>query len=187
MLTSSSADASIGGEATGAMSWAFITSLRKNPNQSYVQLLNSIRDELEGKYQQKPQLSCSHPLSTFIIGLRDAPLLLTSLTRCRSLVCHVDAYSVDCTCGTRTDVTEWLEGFRAQKWNASWLLMTVYIVHVNTSAAKLLWSLLACLTTRDALACYRSRNRQGCKWLRCVLDCEMRMHVYPSARTGTAR
>lgn len=58
-----SADASIGGEATGAMSWAFITSLRKNPNQSYVQLLNSIRDELEGKYQQKPQLSCSHPLS----------------------------------------------------------------------------------------------------------------------------
>jgi len=45
------------------MSWAFITSLKKNPNQSYVQLLNSIRDELEGKYQQKPQLSCSHPLS----------------------------------------------------------------------------------------------------------------------------
>ena len=57
------ADASIGGEATGAMSWAFITALRKNPNQSYVQLLNSIRDELQGKYEQKPQLSCSHPLS----------------------------------------------------------------------------------------------------------------------------
>jgi len=46
------------------MSWAFISALRKNPNQSYVQLLNSIRDELQGKYQQKPQLSCSHPLST---------------------------------------------------------------------------------------------------------------------------
>lgn len=46
------------------MSWAFVTSLKKNPNQSYVQLLNSIRDELEGKYSQKPQLSCSHPLST---------------------------------------------------------------------------------------------------------------------------
>ena len=56
-------DAHIGGQATGAMSWAFITALKKNPNQSYVQLLNSIRDELEGKYQQKPQLSCSHPLS----------------------------------------------------------------------------------------------------------------------------
>ena len=60
--TQTSADASIGGEATGAMSWAFITSLKKNPNQSYVQLLNSIRDELESKYSQKPQLSCSHPL-----------------------------------------------------------------------------------------------------------------------------
>ncbi|OAL46116.1 hypothetical protein IQ07DRAFT_518708 [Pyrenochaeta sp. DS3sAY3a] len=65
--TQTSADASIGGEATGAMSWAFITSLRKNPNQSYVQLLNSIRDELEGKYQQKPQLSCSHPLNVDLL------------------------------------------------------------------------------------------------------------------------
>jgi hypothetical protein len=65
VLTIYRADASIGGEATGAMSYAFITSLRKNPNQSYVQLLNSIRDELQGKYAQKPQLSCSHPLSKF--------------------------------------------------------------------------------------------------------------------------
>jgi len=46
------------------MSWAFITAMRKNPQQSYVQLLNSIRDELATKYTQKPQLSCSHPLST---------------------------------------------------------------------------------------------------------------------------
>lgn len=45
------------------MSWAFVTALRKNPQQSYVQLLNSIRDELATKYTQKPQLSCSHPLS----------------------------------------------------------------------------------------------------------------------------
>lgn len=69
-----SADASISGEATGAMSWAFVTSLKKNPNQSYVQLLNSIRDELEGKYSQKPQLSCSHPLSKCTI-----PLISSSL------------------------------------------------------------------------------------------------------------
>lgn len=47
------------------MSWAFITALKKNPQQSYVQLLNSIRDELQTKYTQKPQLSCSHPLSQF--------------------------------------------------------------------------------------------------------------------------
>jgi len=65
--TQTSADASIQGEATGAMSWAFISSLKKNPNQSYVQLLNSIRDELEGKYKQKPQLSCSHPLNTDLL------------------------------------------------------------------------------------------------------------------------
>ncbi|KAL4881432.1 Metacaspase-1A [Aspergillus karnatakaensis] len=59
-----SQDAQIAGQATGAMSWAFITALRKNPQQSYVQLLNSIRDELEAKYSQKPQLSASHPLGT---------------------------------------------------------------------------------------------------------------------------
>lgn len=45
------------------MSWAFITALKKNPQQSYVQLLNSIRDELASKYSQRPQLSSSHPLS----------------------------------------------------------------------------------------------------------------------------
>ncbi|KAK9441298.1 Metacaspase-1 [Metarhizium brunneum] len=60
-----SADATIASQATGAMSWAFMTTLKKNPQQSYVQLLNSIRDELATKYTQKPQLSCSHPLSTY--------------------------------------------------------------------------------------------------------------------------
>lgn len=57
-----SADATENGEATGAMSYAFIRALSKNPQQSYQQLLSSIRDELSGKYSQKPQLSCSHPL-----------------------------------------------------------------------------------------------------------------------------
>jgi metacaspase-1 len=76
LLTHYRADASIGGEATGAMSWAFITALKKNPNQSYVQLLNSIRDELTGKYAQKPQLSCSHPLSKFLPEFNE--IVLTS-------------------------------------------------------------------------------------------------------------
>lgn len=40
--------------------------MKKNPQQSYVQLLNSIRDELAGRYTQKPQLSCSHPLGKFM-------------------------------------------------------------------------------------------------------------------------
>lgn len=59
-----SADATIANQATGAMSWAFITALKQNPKQSYVELLNSIRDILASKYTQKPQLSCSHPLGT---------------------------------------------------------------------------------------------------------------------------
>ncbi|EPS39180.1 hypothetical protein H072_7073 [Dactylellina haptotyla CBS 200.50] len=59
-----SADTVEGGEATGAMSYAFISALKKNPQQSYQELLNSLREELEGKYAQKPQLSCSHPLDT---------------------------------------------------------------------------------------------------------------------------
>ena len=68
LLTScSSADATIASKATGAMSWAFVTALKKNPQQSYVQLLNSIRDELAKKYTQKPQLSCSHPLGMLTI------------------------------------------------------------------------------------------------------------------------
>ncbi|AEO69817.1 4fd98761-21d0-47e1-8e41-9f4fe46f5cd1 [Thermothielavioides terrestris] len=62
-----SADATIAAKATGAMSWAFITALKQNPHQSYVQLLNSIRDVLETKYTQKPQLSCSHPLDTDLL------------------------------------------------------------------------------------------------------------------------
>ncbi|KAF4619053.1 hypothetical protein G7Y89_g14794 [Cudoniella acicularis] len=57
-----SADATIAAQATGAMSWAFITAMKKNPKQSYVQLLNGIREVLATKYTQKPQLSCSHPL-----------------------------------------------------------------------------------------------------------------------------
>jgi hypothetical protein len=62
LTISNRADATIASQATGAMSWAFITALKKNPQQSYVQLLNSIRDELAKRYTQKPQLSASHPL-----------------------------------------------------------------------------------------------------------------------------
>ncbi|CAO3628397.1 unnamed protein product [Mucor hiemalis] len=57
-----SADAQESGKATGAMSYAFTTSLRKNPNQSYQELLNSVRDILRDKYSQRPQLSSSHPI-----------------------------------------------------------------------------------------------------------------------------
>lgn len=60
--TQTSADASENGTATGAMSFAFISALCKQPNQSYLSLLNCMRDELAGKYTQKPQLSASHPI-----------------------------------------------------------------------------------------------------------------------------
>ncbi|KAI9313649.1 peptidase C14, caspase domain-containing protein [Dichotomocladium elegans] len=57
-----SADAFEAGRSTGAMSHAFTTALRANPNQSYLQLLNSVRQILREKYSQRPQLSSSHPI-----------------------------------------------------------------------------------------------------------------------------
>lgn len=63
-----SADATISSQATGAMSWAFISALTKDPQQTYVELLNSVRDLLETNYSQKPQLSCSHPLGMLCLG-----------------------------------------------------------------------------------------------------------------------
>ncbi|KAJ5475650.1 hypothetical protein N7539_007937 [Penicillium diatomitis] len=60
--TQTSADTFQDGQARGALSWAFIKTLTQWPHQSYLQLLNNIRAELDGKYSQKPQLSCSHPL-----------------------------------------------------------------------------------------------------------------------------
>ncbi|KIY44408.1 peptidase C14 [Fistulina hepatica ATCC 64428] len=62
-----SADANEGGQATGAMSYAFITALDRNKQQSYQQLLINIREILRGKYSQKPQLSSSHPMDTNLL------------------------------------------------------------------------------------------------------------------------
>lgn len=64
------ADTFQAGEARGALTWAFINALKKYPQQSYLQLLNSLRGELHGRYTQKPQLSCSHPLGIHISVLR---------------------------------------------------------------------------------------------------------------------
>lgn len=62
-----SADTFEGGQATGAMSFAFISSLSQNSQQSYQTLLNNIRTILREKYSQKPQLSSSHPMDTSIL------------------------------------------------------------------------------------------------------------------------
>jgi len=62
-----SADTVEAGQATGAMSYAFITALTKRPQQSYKELLNNIRAILRQGYSQKPQLSASHPIDTDIL------------------------------------------------------------------------------------------------------------------------
>ncbi|KAI2786200.1 Metacaspase-1B [Penicillium oxalicum] len=64
--TQTSADTFQDGQAKGALSWAFIKTLTQWPHLSYLQLLNNIRAELDGKYTQKPQLSCSHPLDVHL-------------------------------------------------------------------------------------------------------------------------
>lgn len=104
-----SADATIASQATGAMSWAFITAIKQNPNQTYLQLLNSIRDVLESKYTQKPQLSCSHPLGTSLFFPHHNLLLHwnqadMSNYRCRKCQIHhvsCEKLSYDCTSSRR--------------------------------------------------------------------------------------
>lgn len=60
-----SADACIGGEATGVMSWSFIKSFEVyGYNQTYVQLLNNTRTQLKkGNYSQVPQMSTGHRMN----------------------------------------------------------------------------------------------------------------------------
>ncbi|KAK3681762.1 peptidase C14, caspase domain-containing protein [Podospora appendiculata] len=53
-----SADTSIAGSATGAMSWAFIRAMRERPGQSYRNILQNTREELVNQFSQIPQLSC---------------------------------------------------------------------------------------------------------------------------------
>ncbi|KAG8686199.1 Ca(2+)-dependent cysteine protease [Ceratobasidium sp. 423] len=62
-----SADTVEAGEATGAMSYAFMEALRLKPQQTYQELLNNLRDILKKKYSQKPQLSSSHPMDTTVL------------------------------------------------------------------------------------------------------------------------
>jgi len=58
-----SADASIGGAATGAMSFALMTFLSQNPRPTLIQLLNGMRDLLASKnFTQIPQMSTGHEM-----------------------------------------------------------------------------------------------------------------------------
>ncbi|KAF9119354.1 Ca(2+)-dependent cysteine protease [Mortierella sp. 14UC] len=63
--TSADVKVTRGGKSSsnGAMTYAFTKSIRENPEQSYQDMLNSIRDLLKEKYKQKPQLSSSRPMN----------------------------------------------------------------------------------------------------------------------------
>ncbi|KAJ3120824.1 Ca(2+)-dependent cysteine protease [Nowakowskiella sp. JEL0407] len=58
-----SADATIDGARSGALSWALLETLGKNPNQPYAQILKEVRGLLKGKYSQIPQLSTGFPVN----------------------------------------------------------------------------------------------------------------------------
>lgn len=61
-----SADAVIGGKATGAMTWALTTCLTKNKKQTFLELLDNMRTELRKPpraFSQVPQLSTGRPLN----------------------------------------------------------------------------------------------------------------------------
>jgi hypothetical protein len=45
----------------------FIAALHQNQQQTYLQLLNSVRDILKEKYSQRPQLSSSHPIDVNLL------------------------------------------------------------------------------------------------------------------------
>jgi metacaspase-1 len=57
-----SADACIGGEATGAMSYALIRALRENQHMDYTQLLRRMREILTEQYSQVPMMSAGRKL-----------------------------------------------------------------------------------------------------------------------------
>lgn len=61
-----SADATISGKSTGAMTWALTTCLSKNRNQTFLQLLDNMRAELirpPRSFTQVPQLTTGRPLN----------------------------------------------------------------------------------------------------------------------------
>lgn len=73
-----SADTSFNGQASGAMSWAFIQTMARSPQQSYVQVLQSTRGLLLEKYSQVPQLSVGFTFSLVTFGPSRTILILTA-------------------------------------------------------------------------------------------------------------
>jgi len=57
-----SADASIGGQATGAMTYALIHALKGNKQMEYTDLLRTMRTTLDGKYTQVPMMTAGRKM-----------------------------------------------------------------------------------------------------------------------------
>jgi len=58
-----SADATIGGGHVGAMSWAFLETMKNSDgNQTYIEILQNTRGMLKRKYEQIPQLSVGYEM-----------------------------------------------------------------------------------------------------------------------------
>jgi len=58
-----SADASMNGKASGALSFALINTLKEHPHLPLVELLNTMRDLMyENNFTQIPQISTSHEM-----------------------------------------------------------------------------------------------------------------------------
>lgn len=57
-----SADATIGGQATGAMTYALIGALKVSKQMEYTDLLRTMRQTLDGKYTQVPMMSAGRKL-----------------------------------------------------------------------------------------------------------------------------
>lgn len=57
-----SADATIGGQATGAMTYALINTLKGKKQMEYTELLLGMRQTLDGKYTQVPMMSAGRKL-----------------------------------------------------------------------------------------------------------------------------
>jgi len=58
-----SADAAIGGNHVGAMSWAFLETMKWSANQTYIQVLQNTRRLLSERYSQVPQLSIGYQMN----------------------------------------------------------------------------------------------------------------------------
>ncbi|ETW75546.1 hypothetical protein HETIRDRAFT_157510 [Heterobasidion irregulare TC 32-1] len=85
MDSQTSADTVENGLAVGAMSYAFIKVLKRNPEISYMKLLQGLREILNKRYSQKPQLSSSHRMPRRGNGVVCPAVIIHAFMRCAAI------------------------------------------------------------------------------------------------------